>query len=122
MATVYDRLGKVRKPRVHLRLDVKTGDAVSQVELPFVVGVMGDFAGDGGDKNQSFSDREFLAIDSQTFPNVLEQIAPKLTLRVAEKLQNSGNDVALELNFRSMNDFTPAAIAKQVPQLRKLLE
>ena len=125
MAGIYDKLGRVRKPRVHLSFEVKTGDATAEVELPFVVGVLGDFAGDPDPKRprKELSERDFVSIGTDNFEEVLKRLSPKLKLqKVANMLQNDGSEIEVDLTIKSMEDFTPAAIANQVPALKRLLD
>lgn len=114
-------LDRVRKPRVHITYDVEVGDATVKKELPFIVGVMGDFSGDNIDKT-SLENRKFINIDRVNFDEVMARLAPSVNLRVENTLQGDGSEMAVELKFRSMEDFNPAKIVQQVEPLRKLLE
>ncbi len=137
---IQNRLTKVRKPRVHITLDVQA-DGRPRKELPFVIGVLGDFSGDpevkvkdkNGDpvikdgkpvvrKVPSFTDRNFVTIDRDNFDKVMERILPGLTFRVDNKLNNDSKEFFVELAFSSMEDFEPAKVAAQVPALKELLE
>ncbi|WP_290868139.1 type VI secretion system contractile sheath small subunit [Aquabacterium sp.] len=122
--SVQQRLGRVRAPRVQLTYDVEIGDGVEQKELPFVVGVMGDFTGQPDpDKPQSrLKDRKFVNIDLDNFDDVMEGVAPRASYRVANKLSADGGEFAVNLNFNKMDDFRPEAVVEQVEPLRKLLE
>ena len=122
MASVHDKLGRVRKPRVHISYEVETGDAAIERELPFVMGVLGDFAGDPGEPLKPVAERKFVQIDRDNFNDVMARIAPGLNLKVDNTLADDGSQMAVNLKFRSMEDFEPQNIAQQVPALKALLE
>lgn len=123
MASIHDKLTRVRKPRVHIRYDVETEGAMVQRELPFVVGVMGDFAGDPTKDLGSLSDRRFVQIDRDNFDDIMKRIAPGLKFRVADKLSGEeGKEMSVDLAFKSIEDFEPANVVQQVEPLRKLQE
>ena len=119
--SVHKKLERVRKPRVHIKYDVETEGAVVEKELPFVMGVMGDFSGDPTRKLEDLRDRKFVQIDRDNFDKVLERMAPGLNLKVANKLTGEG-DMGVSLKFNKMDDFKPAQVARQVPALAKLME
>lgn len=122
MAESYQkRLNRVRKPRVHITYDVETGDAMEKKELPFVVGVMGDFSGNPAEKMEPLKDRKFVQIDRDNFDDVMKRFRPELNMRVDNTLADDGSQMAVNLKFESMDDFSPANVAKQVEPLRKLL-
>ena len=122
--SVQQRLGRVRPPRVQLTYDVEVGDAIEQKEIPFVVGVMGDFAGqpDPDQPQPKLKDRKFVSIDMDNFDEVLEGIAPRASYRVKNKLTAQGGEFGVNLEFKSIEDFRPEAVVQQVEPLRKLLE
>jgi type VI secretion system protein ImpB len=125
--SVHDKLKRVRKPRVHITYDVDTGTAVEQKELPFVVGVLGDFSGnplpDPSRPQPRLSDRKFVKIDRANFDDVMSRIRPELNFQVANKLDKTGKtEMPVRLAFESMKDFEPAAVARQVPALKALLD
>jgi type VI secretion system protein ImpB len=122
--SVQKRLERVRPPRVQLTYDVEIGDAVEQKELPFVMGVMGDFTGQpDADKPQpKLKDRKFVSVDMDNFDEVLAGMAPRASYRVKNKLSADGGEFAVNLEFTKMDDFRPEAIVEQVEPLRKLLE
>ena len=122
--SVQQRLGRVRPPRVQLTYDVEVGDATEQKEIPFVVGVMGDFAGQPDpDKPQpKLKDRKFVSIDMDNFDEVLEGVAPRASYRVKNKLSAEGGEFGVNLEFKKIEDFRPESIVEQVEPLRKLLE
>lgn len=119
--SVHKKLERVRKPRVHIKYDVETEGAVVEKELPFVVGVMGDFSGDPTRKLEELRDRKFVQIDRDNFDKVMERMAPGLNLKVANKLTGEG-EMALSLKFNKMEDFEPARIVEQVEPLKRLQE
>jgi len=122
MASIHEKLQRVRKPRVHIKYEVETEGAMVERELPFVVGVMGDFAGDPTKDLGSLADRKFVQIDRDNFDDVMARIAPGLKMRVENKLGEGGDEIAVDMKFRSMEDFEPAQIVNQVEPLRKLQE
>ena len=121
-SSVHDKLKRVRKPRVHITYEVETEGAVEVKELPFVVGVMGDFSGHPTEKLKSLKDRKFVTIDRDNINDVMQQMKPGLNLRVENTLQNDGSEMPVQLKFESMDDFEPANVAKQIKPLRELLE
>lgn len=122
MESIHKKLNRVRKPRVHISYDVETEGATIQKELPFVVGVMGDFSGDPTEKLKPLKDRRFVQIDRDNFNDVLKSMTPGLNLRVKNTLKGDGSEFGVDLKFESMDDFEPAAIVNQVEPLKKLLE
>jgi type VI secretion system protein ImpB len=119
--SVHKKLERVRKPRVHIKYDVETEGAVVEKELPFVVGVMGDFSGDPTRKLEDLRDRKFVQIDRDNFDKVMERMAPGLNLKVANKLTGEG-EMAVSLKFNKMDDFEPQRIVEQVEPLKRLQE
>lgn len=116
------RLQKVRPPRVQLTYDVEKGDAIEQKELPFVVGVLGDFSGNPEEPQPKVKDRKFVNVDMDNFDEVMEGMAPRAVYRVPNKLTEEGGEFGVELKFNSMEDFRPEAVVEQVEPLRRLLE
>ena len=121
-ASVHEKLSRVRKPRVHITYEVETEGAMVQKELPFVVGVMGDFSGDPTEPLKPLKDRKFVQIDRDNFNNVMASMTPGLNLKVDNKLADDGSQLAVSLKFNSIEDFEPARVAEQVDPLKKLLE
>ncbi|HUB45718.1 MAG TPA: type VI secretion system contractile sheath small subunit [Acetobacteraceae bacterium] len=121
-ASIHDKLNRVRKPRVHITYDVETEGAQIERELPFVVGVMGDFSGDPTAPLRPMADRKFIQIDRDNFNDVMANMNPGLKLRVDNKLSEEGGQMAVDLKFNSLDDFEPARVAAQVPALRALME
>ena len=122
MSRIHDKLQRVRKPRVHITYQVETEGAVVEKELPFVVGVLGDFSGDPTQPLAPLRDRKFVQIDRDNFNDVMARIAPGLNLRVQNTLKDDGSEFAVNLAFKSLDDFEPAAVVQQVEPLRKLME
>ncbi|MEM6471429.1 MAG: type VI secretion system contractile sheath small subunit [Planctomycetota bacterium] len=116
------KLNRVRKPRVHITYEVETGDAQVVKELPFVVGVMGDFSGDPTTKLKSLKDRKFIQVDRDNFNDVLKNMTPGLNMRVENTLAGDGSEMSVNLDFQSMEDFEPANIVNKVDPLKKLME
>ncbi|CAG19087.1 type VI secretion system contractile sheath small subunit [Photobacterium profundum] len=122
MESIHKKLSRVRKPRVHITYDVETEGLTVKKELAFVVGVMGDFAGQNTEALKPLKDRRFIQIDRDNFDDVLKRMSPRLNFKVDNKLMNDGTELSLSLAFNSMQDFEPAAIVNQVEPLKKLLE
>ena len=120
--SVHDKLRRVRKPRVHITYDVETGGAEETKELPFVVGVMGDYSGDNVEGKKSLKERKFVNIDRDNFNQSMSKIGPSANFRVENTLSEEGGEMAVELNFNSMEDFEPEKVVEQVEPLRKLME
>src|SRR5262245_53047360 len=121
-SSIHDKLERVRKPRVHITYQVETEGAAVEKELPFVVGVLGDFSGHPTEPLKPLKDRKFIQIDRDNFNDVLARMTPGVTFRVENTLADDGSEMALSLAFSSMDDFEPGRIVRQVEPLRKLLE
>ena len=121
-ASIHDKLSRVRKPRVHITYKVETEGAVVEKELPFVVGVLGDFSGKPTQPLKPMKDRKFIQIDRDNFNEVLARMTPGLNLRVENTLKGDGSELAVQLKFCSIEDFEPGNVVNQVEPLRKLLE
>ena len=122
MNSVHEKLARVRKPRVHITYDVETEGAAVTRELPFVVGVLGDYAGDPTEPIKPLAERKFVQIDRDNFNDVMARVAPGLRLKVDNTLAGDGSQMAVDLKFKSMADFDPAKVAEQVPALKAMLE
>lgn len=120
--SIHDKLARVRKPRVHITYQVETEGAAIERELPFVVGVMGDFAGDPTEPLKPLAERKFVQIDRDNFDDVMARIAPGLNIKVENTLAGDGSQMAVNLKFKSMEDFEPARVAAQVEPLKALIE
>ncbi|MCS7026905.1 MAG: type VI secretion system contractile sheath small subunit [Bryobacteraceae bacterium] len=118
------KLDRVRPPRVHITYDVEIGDAIETKELPFVLGVLGDFTGMPEQPLPRVRDRKFVEITPDNFDKVLEAMSPHLAFQVENKLSEDpdAGQLRVDLRFRSMDDFEPENVAKQVKPLRELLE
>jgi type VI secretion system protein ImpB len=118
------KLDRVRSPRVQITYDVEIGDAIELKELPFVLGVLGDFTGQPDNPLPKLKDRKFVEVNPDNFDQVLEQMKPHLAFSVENKLSedpNAGN-LKVDLHFKSLDDFAPENVARQVRPLRELLE
>ncbi|QDZ27663.1 type VI secretion system contractile sheath small subunit [Noviherbaspirillum sp. UKPF54] len=120
--SVQKKLQRVRPPRVQLTYDVEIGDAIEQKEIPFVVGVMGDFSGSSGNPLPKLKERKFVNVDMDNFDDVMRGIAPRTACRVRNTLGDQGGEFAVDLSFKSIDDFRPESVVQQVEPLRKLLE
>ncbi|MGY0218909.1 type VI secretion system contractile sheath small subunit [Endozoicomonadaceae bacterium StTr2] len=115
---------RVRKNRVSITYDVETGDSQEKRELPFVVGVTGNFSGDKPqDQLEPFEDREFIQVDHDNFDEVMNRIGPSLNLRVENVLSNDpeASDMQVNLKFNRMQDFSPDELVNQVEPLKMLV-
>lgn len=122
MSSVHDKLARVRKPRVHITYQVETEGAEVVRELPFVVGVLGDYAGDPAEPLKPLGERKFTQIDRDNFNDVMARIQPGLNIKVDNTLAGDGSQLGVNLKFKSLDDFDPAKVAEQVPALKALLE
>ena len=120
--SVQKRLQKVRPPRVQLTYDVEIGDAIEVKELPFGVGVLGDFAAQSGQEQGKVRDRKFVNIDMDNFDDVMEGMAPRAAYRVKNRLTPEGGELGVDIEFRKFEDFRPESVVQQVEPLRKLQE
>jgi type VI secretion system protein ImpB len=118
------KLDRVRSPRVHITYDVEVGGATELKELPFVVGVLGDYTGQPTAPLPKLKDRKFVEIDRDNFDAVLEGMKPHVSFAVENKLSEEPNapDLKVDLSFKSMEDFEPQNIARQIKPLNELLE
>lgn len=120
--SLQHKLDRVRRPRVQITYDVETNGAMVKTELPMVVGVMADLSGQPKEDLRPLKERKFVPIDRDNFNDVLAKAAPRLALRVQNKLTDEDTKLAVELNFKDMDDFEPAKVAEQVPALKELLD
>ena len=120
--SIHDKLKRVRKPRVHITYDVETNGAVSEKEIPFVMGVMGDYSGDNVDTKKALKDRKFSQIDRDNFNEVMSNIAPQVSMKVENTLEDDGSEISVDLAFKTMEDFEPHKIVDKVEPLKKLLD
>src|SRR5260370_37966442 len=119
--SIQHKLDRVRPPRVHITYDVEVGGAIENKELPFVLGVLGDFSGQPEEPLPRVKDRKLIEIDRDNFDQVLAAMKSRLTYRVDNKLTNDGSKMGVEMNFKSMADFHPDSVVQQVEPLRKLV-
>lgn len=122
MESIHTKLERVRKPRVHIKYEVETENSVVTKELPFVVGVLGDFSGDASQPLKPLKDRKFVQIDRDNFNDIMTRMTPGLNFRVENTIQGENTEIAVELKFNAIEDFEPAKIVEQIPALKKLLE
>ena len=122
--SVQKKLTRVRPPRVQISYDVEIGDAIQLKELPFVLGVIGDFTGQPTEPLPKMKDRRFVDVNPDNFDSVVESMRPHLAFAVENKLSEEADapQLKVDLNFRSMDDFEPEQVARQVRPLRELLD
>ena len=120
--SLQHKIDRVRPPRVQITYDVEVGGAIELKELPFVVGVMGDFVGKPEEPLAPFKNRKFVEIDPDNFNQVLAGMKPRLAFTTDNKLQDDGSKMGVELKFNSLEDFEPDNVVQQVEPLRKLVE
>lgn len=118
------KLDRVRPPRVQITYDVEVGGAIEIKELPFVVGVLGDFTGNPEQPLPRLKDRKFVEVNPDNFDTVLEGMKPHLSFAVENKLSDEADapNLKVDLRFRKLDDFEPANVAKQVKPLKELLD
>jgi type VI secretion system protein ImpB len=118
------KLDRVRPPRVQITYDVEVGGAIEMKELPFVMGVLGDFTGQPVEPLARVKDRKFVEVNPDNFDSVLANMKPHLAFSVENKLSEDPDapKLKVDLNFKSMDDFSPENVARQVGPLRELLE
>jgi len=118
------KLDRVRPPRVHVTYDVEVGDAIELKELPFVMGVLGDFTGQPTEPLPRLRDRKFVEVNPDNFDSVLEGMKPHLAFTVENKLSEDSDapQLKVDLNFKSMDDFSPDNVARQVKPLKELMD
>ena len=113
-------INRNRAPRVHIEYDVELYGAEKKIELPFIMGVMADLSGKPAEALPAVADRKFLEIDVDNFDDRLKATKPRVAFTVPNTLTGEGN-LAVEMTFESMDDFSPAAVARKVDALNKLL-
>ena len=118
------KLDRVRPPRVHVTYDVEVGDAIELKELPFVMGVLGDFTGQPTEPLARLRDRKFVEVNPDNFDSVLEGMKPHLSFAVENKMSDEPDapQLKVDLHFKSMDDFEPENVARQVKPLKELLD
>ena len=114
-------IGRNRPPRVQIEYDVETYGSEKKIQLPFVMGVMADLSGKPAKALPSVANRKFLEIDVDNFDERLKGMKPRVAFQVPNSLTGKGN-ISVDITFESMDDFSPAAVARKVDALNKLLE
>ncbi|MEP6902753.1 MAG: type VI secretion system contractile sheath small subunit, partial [Actinomycetota bacterium] len=120
--SIQHKIDRVRPPRVQITYDVEVGGAIELKELPFVVGVMGDFVGKPEEPLPAIKNRKFVEIDPDNFNQVLAGMKPRVAFSVENKLQDDGSKLGVDLTFTNIEDFEPDQIVQNVEPLRKLVE
>lgn len=120
--SIQHKIDRVRPPRVQITYDVEVGGAIELKELPFVVGVMGDFVGKPEEPLPAIKNRKFVEIDPDNFNQVLAGMKPRVAFSVENKLQDDGSKLGVDLTFSNIEDFEPDQIVQNVEPLRKLVE
>jgi type VI secretion system protein ImpB len=118
------KLDRVRPPRVHVTYDVEVGDAIELKELPFVMGVLGDFTGQPEGPLPKLKDRKFVEVNPDNFDSVLEGMKPHVAFSVENKLSEDpeAGQIKVDLRFKSLEDFEPEQVARQVKPLKEMLD
>ena len=118
------KLERIRPPRVAISYEVETGGAIEKKELPFLMGILGDFTGQPTEPLPRLKERKFVEVTPDNFDDVLASMKPHLAFTVENKLSEESDapKLAIDLTFRSMDDFGPEAIARQVKPLKELLD
>ena len=114
-------IARNRAPRVQIEYDVEVYGAEKKVQIPFVMGVMADLAGNPAEAQPSVDDRKMLEIDVDNFDDRLKAQKPRVAFAVPNTLTGEGN-LSVDITFESMDDFSPAAVARKVGALNKLLQ
>jgi len=120
--SVQKRLTRVRPPRVQMTYDVEIGDTLENKELPFVVGVVGDFGGNPDNDKTRLKDRLFVGIDVENFDEVMSGVDPVARFSAPNMLAGDDSSIGVELHFKSMADFRPESVVRQVAPLARLLD
>ena len=120
--SLQHRIERVRPPRVNITYDVEVGGAIELKELPFVIGVLGDYVGRPEEPLPALKNRKFIEIDPDNFNQVLAGMKPRLAYTVDNKLQNDGSKMGVDITFKSIEDFDPDNVVQNVEPLRKLVE
>ncbi|MCG5077019.1 type VI secretion system contractile sheath small subunit [Paraburkholderia sp. RG36] len=113
-------IGRNRAPRVQIEYDVETYGSNQSVDIPFVMGVLSDLAGKSNQQQPSMDQRKFLEIDVDNFDDRLKSVQPRAAFHVPNEISGDGK-LAIDLTFESIEDFSPASVARMVPELNQLL-
>ncbi|MGH9818685.1 MAG: type VI secretion system contractile sheath small subunit [Pyrinomonadaceae bacterium] len=120
--SLQHKIDRVRPPRIQITYDVEIGGAIELKELPFVVGVLGDFVGKPEESLPALKNRKFVEVDPDNFNQVLSGMKPRLAFTTENRMQDDGSKLGVELKFNNIEDFEPDSIVQQVEPLRKLVE
>ncbi|WP_425919134.1 type VI secretion system contractile sheath small subunit [Acinetobacter sp. TSRC1-2] len=120
--SVQKKLQRIRPPRVQLTYDVEVGDSKEIKELPFVIGVLGDFSAASELEKTKLKDKKFINVDLDNIDEVMESLAPRANFQVENTLTEDGGRMSVDLTFNSMQDFRPENVVQQVDPLLKLVE
>ncbi len=115
-------IARNRAPRVQIEYDVELYGAEKKVQIPFVMGIMADLAGKQEDPPPPIDQRKFLEFDMDNFDDRMKAMKPRAAFRAKNTLSDEGGELSVDLTFESLDDFSPAAVARKVEPLRKLLE
>lgn len=120
--SVQKKLQRIRPPRVQLTYDVEVGEGREVKELPFVVGVLGDFSAASELEKTKLKDKKFINVDLDNIDEVMQSLAPRASFQVENTLTEEGGKISVDLVFNTMEDFRPEQVVQQVNPLRKLVE
>lgn len=121
--SIQHKLSRVRPPRVHITYDVQIGNAIIMKELPFVMGILADLSGHSEKELPKLKDRKFVYIDRDNFNDIMKSYAPRVTVRVKDKLSTAEEAMTnVDMTFNNIEDFNPRNIIEQVPALKALYE
>lgn len=120
--SVQKKLQRIRPPRVQLTYDVEVGDGREIKELPFVVGVLGDFSAASELEKTKLKDKKFINVDLGNIDEVMQSLAPRASFQVENSLTEESGTISVDLVFNAMDDFRPEQVVQQVEPLRKLVE
>ena len=121
MSSSQKFIARNRAPRVQIEYDVEVYGAEKKVQLPFVMGVMADLSGKPADPLAPVADRKFLEVDVDNFDARMKAMKPRVAFQVPNALTGDGN-MSVDITFENMDDFSPAAVARKVDSLNKLLQ
>jgi len=120
--STQQKLSRNRPPRVQITYDVEVGGAIETKELPFVMGVLGDFSGQPKEPLPKVKERKFINVDRDNFNEVLKGMSPRLQVQVDNRLKDDGSQLGVELQFKKLEDFEPENVVEQVAPLKALLD
>lgn len=120
--SMHEKLKRVRSPRVHITYDLETNGASVEKELPFVMGVMGDYSGDNTEGKKQLKDRKFAQVDRDNFNELLAKVNPQVNMKVENSLDKDGSEMSVNIDFKSLEDFEPHKLVENIEPLKKLME